>query len=288
MLKKKLLNTNVKLNLLLEIKSRLTFFLIGMFCSFIICYYYKQTLLYLCIKPIFLKQNFNLFYFIFTDLIEVFLTYWLILQFFCFHFFVFIFFMHFWFFVSPSLYTQEKLDLKTSFLIITILWLVTVLTFYNFILPYFWGIFSTFDSVSSNNKKILQLFFESKLSEYIHFLYNAYTFCCIIIIIFYIICYVFHKKYITHNKFYEIKNFRNFLYFFFVVIATLFTPPDVFSQILVSLFFFIIFELLMFSLIINNIKIVYKNKLKLNNILAVNDIYATDKGKKHFQPKFIN
>lgn len=288
MLKKKLLITNSKLNLLLEIKNRLTFLLIGVFCSIIICYYYKQTLLYLCIKPIFLKQNLNLFYFIFTNLIEVFLTYWLILQFFCFHFFVYFFFTHFWFFISPSLYTKEKQHFKTSFLLITILWLAIALTFYSFILPYFWSIFSTFDSVTSNNKKTLQLFFESKLSEYINLLYTGYTFCCIIVIIFYIICYVFKKNYITNNRFNEIKSFRKFIYFFFMVIATLFTPPDVFSQIAVSFFFFFLFELLMFYLIFNNIKIVYRNRLKLNNILAVSDIYATDKGKKHFQPKFIN
>lgn len=285
---KKLLNIKSK-HLIIEIKSRLTFIVIGILCTFFLCYYFKQTLLYLCTKPIIsLKQNPNFFYFIFTDIVEVFLTYWLILRFFCFHFLLYFFFVHFWFFILPGLYNQEKYYLKTSFLMLTILWLILSGIFYNILLPYFWSFFSTLDTVSSNNQKIVQLFFESKLSEYINFIYNGYALWCIIVFIFFIICHVLQKKLVYSNKFNEIKKYRNFLYFFFVIIATLFTPPDIISQIVVSLFFFVVFELLMFYLIFCNKKIIYNNKLKLNNKLAVNDIYATDNGKKHFQPKLIN
>ena len=245
------------MQLLIEIKNRLSYIAIGMFCSFILCYYFKQTLLYLCIKPIILlKQNSNFFYFIFTNLIEVFVTYWLILQGVCFHFFIYFFMIHFYLFIRPSLYNKENYYIKTSFFILTFLWLLLSLVFYNIILPYFWIFFSTLNSTSTNDKKVIPLFFESKLSEYIQLLYNGYLLCCLIVFLFYIITNVIQKKIVVDKKYNKIKKYRKFLYFFFVVLATLITPPDIFSQILTSLFFFFTFELIMFCLIFNTKKVI--------------------------------
>lgn len=53
----------------------------------------------------------------------------------------------------------------------------------------------------------------------------------------------------------KVKNFRKFFYYVFVVFSTLITPPDVYSQLCISLFFIVSYEILVFYFIFDTLKI---------------------------------
>lgn len=64
-----------------EIKNRFSLLLLTLFSTLVICYLYKEVLLFIIVKPstFFFRENF--FYFIFTDVTEIFSVYFSIVLF---------------------------------------------------------------------------------------------------------------------------------------------------------------------------------------------------------------
>lgn len=226
----------------LEIKNRFLLLLFTCVSFLFICYLHKETLLFLIIQPNKLTtSNSNSFYFIFTNVTEIFSVYIQLITFLCLQIFFLYFIYHFFSFLSLAMFKTEFYYLKI-FLKFSILNLICSIFFNNFVLvPLTWSFFLSFQDIISS--KFIKLHFESKLTEYLAFYilmyYLSVCYCQIFTILFFFFNYVSNKIKIT-------KKYRKLFYYFFVIFSTLVSPPDVFSQIFISSLFILIYEIFVF------------------------------------------
>lgn len=232
-----------------ELKNRIILLILCWLSSFFTCYYYKEVLLFLFIKPsLNLTSKFNKIYFISTNITEIFNTY-INLAIFISNQIIFILLIkHFIFFIMPGLYKYEINTLKKVVLIYLIFLINSILLFYFILLPISWNFFFHFQKVFSNNQ--LNLYFEAKLSEYLDFFMNLNqisTFICQLFTLIFI--------YITSIKNYLtfVKKSKKIIFFLLFILATVITPPDIFSQIILGSFIIIIYEILILSILFVNI-----------------------------------
>jgi len=106
-----------------------------------------------------------------------------------------------------------------------------------FILPYCWSFFLSFQSTIIN--QAIKIHFEAKITEYIDFYISLYSLCngsCQV----FLILFLFIET--RFDKINFIKNSRKIIYFILFIIATLITPPDVTSQIIIGCSFILMYE----------------------------------------------
>lgn len=225
---------------ILEIKNRSILLSITCLSTLITSYFYKETLLFLLTQSF--VNNYSSystsFYFIFTDITEIFSVYLQLVSFVTIQIAFLTIVYHSFIFFSPALFNQEyrnlSLILKTTFII----WFFSLLLSNYFLIPLSWNFFLSFQDLTT-----VSLHFEAKLNEYLSFYIVLYYLC-----IFY--CQVFSivflfLSYINANVVY-VKRFRKLYYYLFVVFATLLSPPEIFSQIVISFFVIFVYELLLF------------------------------------------
>jgi sec-independent protein translocase protein TatC len=220
-----------------ELKNRLFLVLLTWSSVNIVCFAYKELLIFSIIDITdytgFLKTN---PYFVFSNVTDLFNAY-IQLSFFvsnqvCFFFIFYQLFL----FVAPGLYVFEY---KNFIFVIQILffgWIFSVLVLNYVILPISWTFFLSFNQEAS----LISFIFEANLKKYLSYYFNLYYLCVLNFQIFFII--LFSINNISHNK-HKIKSFRKWFYFLFVFFSTVSTPPDIFSQLVLSLSFIIVYEL---------------------------------------------
>jgi sec-independent protein translocase protein TatC len=223
----------------LEIKNRL--FLLCATWSFIsiVCYLYKEALLFVLINS---TQNLleASSYFIFTDVSEIFYVYIQLTFFISNQITVLMFFYHLLIFLALGLYKFEFGKFKLSFQIFIITWLSSIILLYKFLIPFSWSFFFNFQE----NKMGLQpvsFFFEAKIMEYFNYFTNLYYICLLSCLFLIIIALLLNS---ISNK--KNKMFRKIFYLIFVVFSTVITPPDVISQIIVTTNLIVFYEIIVF------------------------------------------
>lgn len=170
--------------------------------------------------------------------ISYFISIQITMVFFCFYFLVFI---------SPGLFNFEYKKIWYSWIFCVIIWIIILLYMYKYLLPWSWKFFLSFQHFSSNQN--INIYFESKLSEFFNFCFYFFNIIFIIYIIFIILC--LYINFLLKNI-QLIKNFRKNFYFMFFVIASLITPPDIISQIFVGLTIIIFYEIIILFYFVNN------------------------------------
>lgn len=230
----------------LEIKNRLFLLLFTWLSTLFICYLYKETLLFLLVQPNrFMTSSSIKFYFIFTNVTEIFSVYIQLITFLCFQIFFLYFIYHCFIFLNLAMFKMESSYLRTFLKLSMLIWICSIFL-NNFILvPITWKFFLSFQDIISS--KFIHLYFEAKLNEYLTFYILIYYLCIFYCQIFTILFFFFN--YIS-NKTKVIKKFRKLYYYFFVIFSTLISPPDVFSQIFISGLLILIYELLVFSFLL--------------------------------------
>lgn len=233
----------------LEIKNRffLTFFSWGV--ALFVCGFYREILLTLIIKITALNINFYkkkdaTFYFIFTDVKELFYVY-LKLIFFvancvCFAFLIYQLFMFFYL----GMYAKEYKKLKKIVETFIVVSFVAIITTYVFVIPLSLDFFLSFQH-KTNISSSFSFFFEAKISEFFSFVIQTYKIC--------FLSFQFigggiflMNNLITKIKIKKIKIFRKIVYFFFYLFSTLITPPDVISQVILGSGLILIYEIFIF------------------------------------------
>jgi sec-independent protein translocase protein TatC len=216
------------LNYILEIKNRILLLLFTWCTVFIMCYNYKEIMLYIIIKPSFnnnLLCNFSKVYFITTNVTEIFTTYINIANIFSNKICLLFFLIHCIIFIKKGLYQNEINIIKKICIIYTVLSFFSIMLLYYIIIPFSWNFFFNFQEIIFTNQ--LNVYFESKLSEYLTFYRNLQE-------ISNLLCQIFTCIFIYINNIKNylkiIKKYKKFTYFFLFLITTLVTPPDVFSQ----------------------------------------------------------
>jgi hypothetical protein len=227
-----------------ELKCRLILTFYSYIFSLIICYYYKEILyLILLTIPIF-KNNFK-FYFVFTNIVELFLMYYKLIKFCSFQILIYYLTYHSFNFLMLAFRKTEFLYIKYFLNSLIFIWL-TINILYNF---YFFPVIFTYFSNLHNLFNKNTLFFEIKLNEHIKIYMN----------VFYVMFFSFNFLFLNFLVLKEINlnlliKTRKLIYYFFsfilILILNLF---ESLFQLYFILKFIIMFELLIF----------YKHGIKL-------------------------
>ena len=238
---------------LIELKQRGKFFFLSLALTIISSYINKELLLYIIIKPIILLQENCFLYFILTNATEVFIAYINIIIFLNNHCFFFLSYLHIIDFILSGLYNYEAKIVIRTYINFICCWIICLAFWYKIFIPLSWTFFMSFQLIIKNTT-ILLFYFELKLIEYLDFFINIYKLPLITSHFFTLLLIYF--IYIKKKFFYIIKKRRKKKIFFIIIVSTIFSTPDIISQIILSIFYVVICEIIILNFIIKN-----KNKI---------------------------
>ena len=233
-----------------ELKYRFILLSLTWISTIVVSYTYKEILFFTFVKPSNLLFGGNTSYFIFTDVTEIFSIY-LTLTFFITKQVILVCFLyHFLVFSIPALrYVEHKAAMLVFKFFVSTLILSNFITYY-LILPVSWNFFLSFQGLSQ--LKFIDLYFEAKIQEYISFYISLYN---TVFFNFQVFMFLLLFLGFNNNKSVEfIKNFRKLSYFFLLLLSTLLSPPDVFSQLIFSLISVLFYEFSVLYTIISSWK----------------------------------
>lgn len=224
----------------LEIKNRILLLLFTWAFLLMVCYHFKEPLLFIFIDSN--KYYNNVPYFIFTNVDEVFYVYLRLIFFVANQITVIAALYHGLAFLTLGLYYSEYVQLKSVLKIFIITWLCSIVLLKKVVVPFSWSFFLSFQETSSNFQPA-SFFFEARILEYFNYFTNFYYICVVN-------CQLLALSILFLNNISEkvgtIKTFRKLFYLVFILFSTITTPPDIFSQIIMSSSLIIIYELLIF------------------------------------------
>jgi len=227
----------------LEIKNRSILLLLTWFSTIVVSYFYKETLLFIIVQPnTFLNVNEHLafFYFIFTDVTEILTVYLKLIMFLSSQIFFIYLIYHFFLFLSPAFFHVEYLYCRFSIQAMSFLFLFSSVLVTFFLIPFTWNFFLSFQDLIAAHS--FNLYFEAKLNEYLSFYIKFYYLCG-----FYCQFFVFLLLFLNHTDANRklLKKFRKFYHYCFIIFSTLISPPEILSQIFISLIVIFIYEFLL-------------------------------------------
>jgi sec-independent protein translocase protein TatC len=231
-----------------EAKSRSLLLITTWVSCFSVAYFYKETLLFIFVQP----QAYqgisscpSAFYFIFTDVTEIFSVYIKLISFISSQFTLLYVSYHLFVFFSPAMYYKEYFHFHLVLKTIIFVWCLSIIMLTQILIPLTWKFFLSFQNLTG--AKSVNLHFEAKLNEYLVFYVSLYYFC-----VFY--CQIFTILFIFLNHIDAntqiIRKFRKLYYFSFLIFATLISPPDISSQFLISTTVIFLYEVLIFMFLI--------------------------------------
>lgn len=149
-----------------------------------------------------------------------------------------------WFFLIPALYRYEYNLLKKFVIFSIFFYCIATILSYEIFLPYTWKFFSGFQLKEETSLVTIHL--ENRLADYLNFFFESFIllngFFHILLIGFWILQ-QFSLKILVIS--------RKIVYFIFLLIATLFTPPDVSSQLIVTFLLTITYEIFLLYIFLN-------------------------------------
>lgn len=228
-----------------EIKNRMFLIMMSWIVTVLVCYIYKDILLFMLIKLNRQLYNLESFYFISTNLTDVFSVYLQLSYFIGGQFAVFSLFYHVLIFLSPGLFKFEYEIVKFIFISCFLFLVISVTMLNMLILPCIWDFFLSLQNTSNIN-----IFFEAQILEYFKFYKTVYFLSLLIGQSF--VCILFILRFVKEKqKFVTVT--RKFFFASYVVLATLSTPPDIISQILISFCFIVTYEFIVFANFLNDV-----------------------------------
>ena len=178
-------------------------------------------------------------YFIFTDVSEIFYSYISLVFFISNQIGLIILLYHTLVFLTFGLYESELLTIKMLFKIFLTTWLISSILFYKFLIPFSLEFFLTFQQNETLEQPI-PLFFEAKLFDFLSYFIKFYNICFFSCQFLTLILFFLNK---IINKKKHIKFFRKILYLVFLIFSTIITPPDVLSQLIITFYLILIYEI---------------------------------------------
>jgi len=224
----------------LEIKNRILLLLFTWASLLMVCYHFKEPLLFIFIDSN--KYYNNVPYFIFTNVDEIFYVYLHLVFFIANQITLMIALYHSLIFLALGLYHSEYIQLKSILKIFIITWLCSIVLLKKIVVPFSWSFFLSFQE-TNNHLQPASFFFEARILEYFNYFTNFYYIClanCQLLTLSILFLNNMSKKIGT------IKRFRKLFYLVFILFSTITTPPDIFSQIIMSFSLILIYELLIF------------------------------------------
>lgn len=230
-----------------EVKNRIILMLLCWVISLIVAYINKETVLFLIVKSnsaIYFNKS---FYFIATNLTEIFSVYLDLSYFVAFQLTLFFCMFQVKSFLLPALYYNERRKFVFIYRTCIFFLLLSYIFLNQIVLPFCWDFFLSF---FSNSNCSITIFLEIKVTEYLIFYISIYYLTVLLgqgfVIIFLMID-------ATKEKLLFIKTTRKLFYLLFFIIATLLTPPDVGSQLFLGCTFILIYEIIIVIIILKNL-----------------------------------
>lgn len=231
-----------------EAKNRSTLLVLTWLSCFLIAYFYKETLLFIFVQPQMYHDTGSCptaFYFIFTDVTEIFSVYIKLITFTSTQLTLLYVLHHLFAFFSPAMYYKEYFYFNLVLKIILLVWCFSIIMLTQILIPLTWKFFLSFQHLTS--AKSVNLHFEAKLNEYLIFYVSLYYlsafYCQILTVLFLFLSHI-------NGNIQIIRKFRKLYYFSFLVFATLISPPDISSQFLVSITIIFFYEVLIFTFLL--------------------------------------
>lgn len=224
----------------LELKNRLFLVLLTWISVNIVCFAYKEILIFSVIDTTdytgFLKTN---PYFVFSNVTDLLNSYIQLTFFVSNQICIIVFFYHLFIFLVPGLYFFEFKNFMFIIQISFFCWIFSVLLLNYVILPFSWSFFLSFNP--ENN--VISFVFEANFKKYLSYYFKLYYLCVLNFQISFCILLIINK---ISSSLIQIKTFRKWFYFLFVLFSTVITPPDIFSQLILSLSFISTYECFIF------------------------------------------
>ena len=208
------------------------------FSTLLVCYGYKDTLLFLITQMHLNNEN---LYFIFTDVTELFSVHFRLVLFFLMQVTLWYLLYQIYSFLSPAFYFQEFKFVTFFFISIMFFWILAGLLSSYILIPFGWNFFLSFQVQQG-------FYFEARISEYINFYSNVYFlvlfYCQFFALLFFFLIDI-QKNYLY------IKKYRKLYYYAFLLFSTFITPPDLISQLLTTFFVMLVYEFILLFLMFN-------------------------------------
>lgn len=227
-------------NYLKELHYRFLLCLLCFLATASILYLYKEQLFYFLGN----YQSSPFPFFLATNLPEVFLASVKLTLFLGLYFSLPVICINLWLFFKPAFYKHEADKIKIILVVSAFLYGLTLLFTIFILLPSCWKFFQSFELTSANNGINIRL--ETRLTEYLNFLFDVFftlSFLSYSSLIFFFL--------IVNYTINLCIKYRKLLYFSFLCLATLITPPDIFSQLFVSVLLISSYEIFLLCLFIS-------------------------------------
>lgn len=230
-----------------EIKCRFFFICLPWLIIAIISLIYKEILLYLIVKPCLTSLNKNYMYFVYTNLTEIISNYITISIYISTLSTFLLLIYHSFDFIKPGLYKKEIFLAKNYFIYSSFMFIISTALLYMYTIPLSWNFFLTFQNPILG----FNFFFEAKLNDYLEFFMNTLVINLLLsqIFIFLVLWLNIQKRCVVNFKYH-----RKSIYVLLLLISTLITPPDIFSQLFVYTINLVIYECVVYYLIVINLK----------------------------------
>jgi sec-independent protein translocase protein TatC len=235
-----------------ELKLRFIYLCFSFFVTFISSYLHSEILIYLYTFP-FLKiqtisSNLIQSNFIFTNLSDAFYSHIYVITSITLYFLFILLIYHIFSYLSLGLFRYEK-ERLLHFVYGLFLYFTCLLFFIiQFFLPLFLKFFLSFEKIKQKN--LFTIRYEANLFDYIvlnNFFIVLLIFICLIPPTLFYICQIN----LVSNSFF--KKHRRFFIISFFIIGGIFSPPDVYSQLLIAFPLLCCFEFILFIFCLKNI-----------------------------------
>ena len=217
----------------IDIWYRIVYFFISFLLTFIVCYHYYVDLTYLYVKP-FLKYH---KVFIFTELTEpLYVTLKISTITSICVLFPMVWYM-IWCFFIPSCFYSERNNYTFFTLFWNVFFIWTILTSYYNVLPHLFDFLVQYEI----ERNLFSIQLEARIGSYLSWSLKV-SFMLSILAQLPLLCYFLYRLEILCPSF--LSQNRKFLFFIFLLTAALLSPPELITQIILTMAFVILYELI--------------------------------------------
>ncbi len=242
-----------------ELALRFVFLCVSFALTGMICYSYRKDLLFLLLLPSF-QTTHPITHLIFTNPVEVFKISIFIVLLFTFLFWFPYFIWNCLDFIRPALYTKEVKKLEKYIIWVVLIFLIGNLSTYYLCLPTLWDFFSSFEE----RTHLIDIVLELRAESYFDFIFDTLI-VSNILLWGYMFFFWFLLKATQLSLTQAILSLKKYFYLFFLLVATILTPPDLSSQLIVFFSLSIIYECFcLFLIIFLNVLILFRFKKRIN------------------------
>lgn len=229
-----------------ELRLRLIYYGVCFILTFIATYYYSEQLFYLIAKPLLIileKTDNN--YLIYTNIKDAFFTY-LNMSVMATIVYTLPFLVYqVWIFIKPGLFKYEIILLNRLIIFSLLLYCISLVVIYTIVLPTICDFFLGFQLAESSD--LFHLHSQTTIDTYYKFVTTIYSMLIISFQFPIFMLVLFNLKMLNMNI---LTKGRRIIYFIFLIIGCLISPPEILSQLLIIGPIIILYEITLYSLLL--------------------------------------